>query len=243
MLKIPIARPGLASAVVALLAASAWCVLLALGRAAISGQGAHVWLSGNLFLAWLPLLFALLICDRLRVEKRATLRRVGWLVLLTAGWFFFFPNAPYLVTDFVHLRPRPPVPLWFDILLIAGFAGTGLLLGYLSLFLLQEIVRARLGRRAGRVFALGVLALASFGVFLGRFGRWNSWDVLWRPRALLRGSWDAAAHPFSQPLTGVFCCVLFFSLVAGYAAVCAFAALGRDWRELNSETPQRGIPT
>ena len=70
-------------------------------------------------------------------------------------WFFFFPNAPYIITDFVHLDlDRPTGVMWIDLLTIASFAWTGLCLGYVSLCLMQEVVSARLGRVTGWLFVL-----------------------------------------------------------------------------------------
>jgi uncharacterized membrane protein len=84
----------------------------------------------------------------------------------------------------VHLKTRAPVPRWYDLILFMSFAWTGLFLGYFSLYLMQEVVRASMGRRASWVFALTMLALGSLGVFLGRFWRWNSWEVVTRPLGL-----------------------------------------------------------
>ena len=98
-------------------------------------------------------------------------------------WLLFFPNAPYLLTDFIHLRETPTTPLWYDALMLASFAWTGLLLGYASLYLMQMIWE----RAVGMLSWLGVvaaLALASLGVYVGRFLRFNSWDALVRPRRL-----------------------------------------------------------
>ncbi len=138
----------------------------------------YVW---NLILAWLPLVFAL------RVYQLVGQRPARWwpLAICAVLWFLFFPNAPYLVTDFLHLHGRPPVPTWFDIVMMMSFAWTGLLLGYLSLMLMQETVREHRGAGWSWVFALTMLALGTFGIYLGRFARWNSWDVLVRPDGLV----------------------------------------------------------
>lgn len=140
----------------------------------------YVW---NLLLAWLPLIFAL------RVYRLVGERPARWwpLGVCAALWFLFFPNAPYLVTDFLHLQTLgwPRVPMWFDIVLMMSFAWTGLLLGYLSLMLMQETIRARRGAGWGWLFALVMLILGTFGIYLGRFARWNSWDVLVRPDGLV----------------------------------------------------------
>ncbi len=136
--------------------------------------GGLIW---NLFLAWIPFGLSILIYDR----HRAGARPVA-LLPLAGLWLLFLPNAPYILTDFKHLVPSPVVPLWVDVVVIAAPAWTGLLLGFLSLYLVQSVVRDLAGARVAWVAAIGVLGLASFGIYLGRVLRWNSWDVLADPR-------------------------------------------------------------
>jgi uncharacterized membrane protein len=159
-------------------------VLLSLFSAALIGvrylyssEPLFGWLIWNLFLAWIPFGLAILIYDRHRAGVRP-LR----LLPLAALWLLFLPNAPYIVTDFKHLVPSPVVPLWVDIVVIAAPAWTGMLLGFLSLYLVQSVVRDLAGARVAWAAAVGVLGLASFGIYLGRVLRWNSWDVLAHPR-------------------------------------------------------------
>jgi len=167
-------------ALLALLFATAVCVALLLARAIYAKQLLYRFLPGNLILAWIPLVFALAVYAlRARGSRH-------WLLLGACAfvWFVFYPNAPYLITDLIHLKTRAPVPHWFDIILFMSFAWTGLLLGYLSLYLMQEVVRNWLGRARGWQFAIGMLALGALGVFLGRFWRWNSWEVATHPVGL-----------------------------------------------------------
>jgi len=91
-----------------------------------------------------------------------------------------------MVTDFYHLDARPPVPLWFDISLIAIFAFTGCFLAIASLRSIHLIIEGFLGRFIGWVFALLSLGLGSLGVYLGRFGRFNSWDILFEPKSVVK---------------------------------------------------------
>lgn len=170
-----------------------------------------VWLGfmGNLVLAWLPLIFA--GATYLMYSRRSP--RWWLLAGCAVAWFFFFPNAPYIVTDLVHLKTKPPIPRWYDLILIMSFAWTGLFLGFLSLYLMQEIVRHWLGRAAGWWFALSMLALSSFGIYLGRFLRSNSWHVLTRPFGLAK---DIAllANPMTNAQSAAFCATFFaFSLI------------------------------
>ena len=97
----------------------------------------------------------------------------------------FFPNAPYILTDFLHLGSMGDiVPGWYDVLMLFWFAWTGLMLGVVSLYLMQDIVARALGGAAGWVFVVLAAGFGSFGIYLGRFLRWNSWDLLRRPGPL-----------------------------------------------------------
>jgi uncharacterized membrane protein len=136
----------------------------------------------NLFLAWLPYIISVIAASIYFTNRK----RWGIILLLGIFWLVLFPNAPYMVTDFYHLDPRPPVPLWFDISLIAIFAFTGCFLAIASLRSIHVIMEGYLGKFTGWFFALFALALASLGVYLGRFGRYNSWDIILNPRSVLK---------------------------------------------------------
>jgi uncharacterized membrane protein len=106
------------------------------------------------------------------VHDRGGPRPLLW--VLGAAWLLFLPNAPYNLTDFVHLGRADGAPLWFDAALIAAFAGTGLALGLASLLIVHQVVEARAGRIVGWAVALGSLVLSAVGVYLGRYPRFNS---------------------------------------------------------------------
>ena len=99
------------------------------------------------------------------------------------------------MTDFVHLRPRPPIPLWYDLTLLFGAASTGLLLGLLSLYEVYRTVRRRASGRLAWLVALCAIGLGGFGIWLGRFQRWNSWDLFTNPIALARDTLYTLMHP------------------------------------------------
>jgi uncharacterized membrane protein len=219
------------AAVLALVLASILSCMLVVVRTYYAGTTAYVFFFWNLFLAWVPLAAALVFYGLAARQGRS------WLLLLGAGvlWFLFFPNAPYIVTDIVHLRETAPVPYWYDLICVMAFAQTGLFLGYLSLYLMQEVVRAWLGRWAGWFFALAMLGLSAFGVYLGRYLRWNSWDALVRPLETLR---DAArvANPWNDVQPLAFSMTFFaFSLVC-YLILYSFAHL-HGWVQKASARP------
>jgi uncharacterized membrane protein len=185
---LPARKPFRLSATSAgLLGLTALTVSLVVAAVGYTGQWSYVRLLWNLFLAWVPLGLAWLALRPTR----------PWPLQLALGlaWLLFLPNAPYLVTDLMHLRYRGPMPVQYDVVLLFAAALSGMALGLVSLQWMQRAVAARLGEWAGRLFALFCLGAAGFGVYLGRYGRWNSWDVLARPVALGRYLLAHLLHP------------------------------------------------
>lgn len=145
----------------------------------------------NLILAWIPYLASLWSVSFQRRHPRA------WWLLLPVGalWLLFFPNALYIITDLVHLRERPPVPIWYDIVLLASFVLNGCWLAVVSLHQMQGVVQRVSGTLMSWLFVLVVSGLSGLGVYLGRVLRWNSWDVLLEPRAVLADALGPLLHP------------------------------------------------
>ncbi len=191
------------SLLLSLVIISLFSVVLVATRAIYSGQINYIFLVWNLFLAWLPLLFAWLAL----LWKRRPLLALAALFL----WLLFFPNAPYLVTDLIHLRSIPPVPLWYDLILLFDFALMGLFLGFTSLTMVQNLVRGRFGSTISWAFVLLVLALSGLGVFVGRFLRWNSWDLLLRPVPLLENIAAHLVEPRTIVVSGLLALLLLFA--------------------------------
>ena len=214
-----ISRPRAWMAFYSLVLATAICVLLIFMRQLFVGYVSYAFLVWNLTLAWIPLVFSFITYRFHVLNRRRRLR----LFLCASAWFVFFPNAPYMVTDFVHISPLHIAPEWLDVITVISCAWTGLCLGYLSLYLMQEIARERVGRFGSWVFVLVMLALGSVGVFCGRFLRWNSWDVLRHPFWMLR-----TAHPihrFAEPGDVVFLFTLFLFLLLSYCALFSLTHL------------------
>lgn len=148
-------------------------------------------LAWNLFLAWIPFIASIAL------KKEVSLPwwgRVGAFII----WLLFFPNAPYILTDLIHLHQRPGIPLWFDLLLILAFAWSGLMLGLASLLNVHLFFKRIAG--AGRAWAavLVLLFLSGFGIYLGRFLRWNSWDAFVDPLSILEASISIILNPLDN---------------------------------------------
>jgi uncharacterized membrane protein len=201
-----------------LLLASILGTMLIAARALLTGQGLQAYLVWNLFLAWLPLLFTL----RIEASEALGLTR-GWRFWATfAAWLLFFPNAPYIFTDLTHLkfpiRPR----WWTDLIIILLFALIGMVLAFISLQRMQRLLSRRRGALIGWAFVFGVIFLSAFGVYIGRFERWNSWDVIANPVGLMADS-SSWLHWNSFRFTILF--GLFLSMV--YALLYSITWLGR----------------
>jgi len=154
------------------------CILLVAARVAYSDSGGQLGLIWNLFLAWIP--FMLAYFAHAASWRRATLYFV--IPAIAFLWLIFFPNAPYMLTDLQDLSRRAVgAPLWYDVIIVVWASWTGMLLGVISLYLMQDIIVRTFGRRAGWAFVFMTSALSSFGIYIGRFVRLNSWDILQNP--------------------------------------------------------------
>jgi uncharacterized membrane protein len=210
-------RREVAAPMLALTFASAVSVVLVAARILLTGNIHYGLLIWNLFLAWFPLVFAVLAHECYRDGLKAKVR----FALLTAAWLLFYPNAPYIFTDLIHLMTYFTRHIWVDLVLILLCAFTGLVIGFLSLYLMQTVVDGLFGRTASWFFVTAVTALGGFGIFLGRFLRLNSWDVLVNPSRTYRevGAWTTQSfYPpsaFAFPL--LFATFLFVAYVMLYA--------------------------
>ena len=154
------------------------CILLVVARIAYSDSRGNTGLIWNLFLAWIPFVLA--------YAAHAISWRRSWLYLIIPVvaflWLIFFPNAPYMLTDLQDLaRGYRGAPLWYDVIVVGWCSWTGMLLGVISLYLMQDIISRTFGRVAGWVFVFAISALSSFAMYIGRFVRLNSWDILQNP--------------------------------------------------------------
>ena len=207
--------------------ASAACVVLVAARALHTHTSHFEFLVWNLFLAWIPLGMAALAWRQ--AGRRGILARA---LILPAAivWLLFFPNAPYIVTDFVHIGEfHDNAPVWFDVMLIAWYAWTGMLLGIFSLRLMQDIVSRAMGTVAGWALVAVVTVLGSVGIYWGRFLGWNSWNVFQAPLALFDKAVDRANQPDASErmlgFTVLFALLFLFVYVAVY-----LVGRGRDER-------------
>ena len=202
-------------------------------RMLYTGTSVHGWLAWNLFLAWVPFMLALLLYERARAGA-------SWRVLVPLGllWLAFFPNAPYLITDLKHLGHGAQVPVLYDVLLLSAAAWLGLLLGLSSLFLVHAIARRLVGALDAWALVVAVLALSSFGIYLGRVQRWNSWDLVVHPQSLALQIGGGLLHPLNHPRPLGLTVLLTSFLLVSYLVLYSFARLSPEWPDASGPAPR-----
>lgn len=153
---------------------SIFCFMLLALRVHMSGRDSFKFLTWNWLLAVIPLILSFIIST---LNDKKSINNLSF-IILGIVWLLFFPNAPYLITDIVHLKERAIVPLWFDTLMLFSFAFTGLISGLVSLFYVHQHFMKYSRGKFSWFFICIVSILCSYGIYLGRFLRWNSWDIL-----------------------------------------------------------------
>ena len=196
----------------AVLTSGAACVLLA-GRFVGARTHDFRFMAWNLFLAWIPYLASLAAAA---FQRSASARRGTLVALSGAVWIAFLPNAPYLLTDLFRLREETPVPVFYDVAMLAMFAWSGCLLGAASLHSMRRTIAQACGPAVAHAVALFTVALCGLGMYLGRVVRLNSWDLALRPRHVLACTASALGSR-----EGVFLTLLF----GGFFFVC-YATMG-----------------
>jgi uncharacterized membrane protein len=159
----------------------------------------------NTLLALVPLLFSRKLKHKEEWDMSAS-------ALLT-GWLLFFPNAPYIITDLFHFSKDPGVPYWFDLVLVVSGTWNGMLLGFLSLMQVEQFLRKKLSGAWATIITILCIFLCGYGIYLGRYLRYNSWDILTNPIELLSAMANHVFSPFDN--TRIWAFTLVFSLMFG----------------------------
>lgn len=175
---------------------SVLCFIFSVFRYVYTDTKVFLFLNWNLFLAFLPWLFASILTVYPRLQKNKLI--LAGLILL---WLLFFPNAPYILTDLFHLKQYNTMPVWFDLLLILSFAWVGLMFGFMSLWDIEKIISQRVKKVMMPVISLGLLFVGSFGIYVGRYMRWNSWDIITEPHDIIYDIGDRVLNPVHHTST------------------------------------------
>lgn len=165
----------------------------------------------NLFLATVPYFFS----RQLKNYKRINLKVVAILLC----WLLFLPNAPYIITDLFHFEERPPVPYWFDLLLVVSGAWNGVLLGITSLMQVERFLKNHIKLKWIMPATIVLITACSYGIYLGRFKRYNSWSVVTNPGNVFHTIISHIAEPFEHEQAWMFTilfaallCIIYFTV-------------------------------
>lgn len=208
------------------------CALLYGIRVLISGRPSYLYLVQNILLAFVPFLIA--AASAILLSTLASRRTKAWLALpAVLLWLIFYPNAPYIFTDFIHvfnrvyLRVAPGeliglnALIWYDIVMNAAFAFIGHFIGLASMWVMQTILDGIWGKLPSRLVLGLAMVLAGFGIYLGRFSRLNSWDVLLSPFRVV----DELAQAVSEPMAAFFSLAFALFILLSYGALASFKSI------------------
>lgn len=183
---------------------------MVMARVLYTGERDFLFIIWNLFLAYIPYFLSNWLTHA--PTWAAYPRKFG---LVFIGWILFIPNSFYILTDLFHLGGHAGAPLWYDLVLIITFAWNGLMLGILSVRQMEKIVELYLPRKTGWCFLYPVMLLNALGIYIGRYLRFNSWDVITNPFGLLTDIARLVWHPlhFREAWAMVLCFSILMILV------------------------------
>ncbi|HVV66456.1 MAG TPA: DUF1361 domain-containing protein [Candidatus Saccharimonadales bacterium] len=185
----------------------------------------------NLFLAWLPLLFAVRLVSVLQRKLWSS-----WEAMVTSLlWIVFLPNSFYMISDFIHLQDVRRVDVVFDTVMLTSFIYTGVTLGFSSLYLIHIQLRRRFARTTAAFLIALTLFVSSVAVYVGRDLRWNSWDVLTNPGGLLFDISDRVVHPAQYPQMLITVISFFVLLLSMYGLLWRGSKLLRQAGQVSAQ--------
>ena len=180
---------------------SLFSIALLVYRLLKSDSIAYIFLIWNLFLAFIPWWLSTFIIKQKNIGYKH--------IPVIAIWLLFLPNAPYILTDLFHLRAREPFPLWYDLVLLLSFALCGMMLFFKSLKDMFELLQKNIKPFYVTLITPFVFWLISFGLYLGRYMRFNSWDII-HPFYLLKSSFTVLFQKDAMAFTCVFSVFMWF---------------------------------
>lgn len=180
-----------------LLALSLFSMLLSVCRVAVTGRSLFMFMIWNLFLAFVPWFAASVVYVK-DIKSKAVI------ILIILFWLAFFPNAPYVLTDLIHLGKGNSAPVWYDLILLLSYGFSGLIYGFVSLQMIEEKIKSVFRLKHVEILSAVLIYLACFGIYLGRFLRWNSWDLVSRMNLVIQDVVDRMAFPNRHPTTWIF---------------------------------------
>lgn len=148
----------------------------------------------NLILAFIPYGISCYLKSKEYHNVWSKLSFVGLFVV----WLLFLPNAPYIITDLIHIGNSSSNWHVYDAMLIGSFAVLGTYLGMISIYDVSHSIYRMLSgncRKRLRLLPYVFIVLSAFGIYLGRELRYNSWDLIKNPQVLWDDCWTLILKP------------------------------------------------
>jgi uncharacterized membrane protein len=153
-------------------------------RKFIIGEAWYSFLIWNLFLSWIPYILSVVLYI-VFYKKRIKIKKILFF-LLGIMWIVFYPNSPYMVTDFIHIKNFDSVLMWYDFIVFSLFIFTSFFMGFISLFIVFKILKNIYNSYISFLIIFAILFLTSYGIYLGRVTRRNSWDLIFNYKILIQ---------------------------------------------------------
>lgn len=187
-------------------------IILNIVRIFLFETNSFVYMFWNIFLAFIPLLISsilLFYSNKNNIFKPLFL--FGFIL-----WFIFLPNAPYVITDFIHLGKIRAVPVMYDIFVLFSSALVSLMAGIFSMFHIEKILLIKFSKKNTNIILVIITLFASFGMYLGRFLRFNSWDFFVSHNFLISNIWDIFIHPIDNINAYIYTILFFVFIYTSY---------------------------
>ncbi len=211
----------------ALILSNLLSLMLFVARALSAQSLRFIFLPWNLVLAWMPLVFAVWLRRRLKVSS--------WVepanIVLTLLWLGFLPNSFYLVSDLIHLVSTGEVSKLYDAVMFLSYIFNGYVAGFYSLYIIHNQLLKRIIREQAHTFIAGVFLMCGFAIYLGRYLRWNTWDILVNPFGLLFDVSERVINPVAHPQVFTTTLTFFLLLTTMYAVIWQFVQALRSERK------------
>lgn len=115
----------------------------------------------------------------------------------------------------MHLKLSNGIWFWLDSFVILSFSFFGLFLFYLSIAQMKNKINRMFSVSLNYIFDTTVIILSAFGIYLGRFLRFNSWEIISNPLEITTTIWHLIRYPNEHHFTWFFTLVLSLFLLVG----------------------------
>ena len=190
---------------------SVFSLFILMIRMKLTGSYYYLFLVWNLFLAFIPFAISTYLSFQQKLNNIT-------IIIISMVWLLFLPNAPYIVTDLFHLQYSHPNRIWLDVLTISAFAVTGMYFFYQSLLTMETIFKQKFGKTTSTYITPLLIVLVAFGVYLGRYLRFNSWEIISQPLSIFESITSIIFNPKTH-----YNALLFTALFALFLAVFYYA--------------------